>query len=187
MAINFPPITEEEIQSFFSDSDIVLAGKIEEQMSILAKVQERNTHSTSKVGPSQKNIQLYQLYNTLKHRYYSRVIDRSKSDPRSFYMLMKTKFKTRATLPAIMSFGGINYSGTDRFSKMLLHLQLCFAISSYDFSPINNILAEQITDVYRIHYNGKFEQQWNTFEAFFTLDEVNNKISKLLCQKDPAR
>lgn len=49
------------------------------------------------------NIQLYKIYNGLKHKYYLRVIDHSKKDPRSFYSLAKTKFKSKSPLPAIMT------------------------------------------------------------------------------------
>lgn len=121
-----------------------------------------NTTET-KLQLNQLNIALYELYNTLKHKYYNKILNEAPTDPRTFYRLMKSKLKLSSQLPATLVYDDTHLTGNCRYEAMLTHLKSCFVNSIFEFSPVSSTLAEQITDIYRGCYSSTYETHWENF------------------------
>lgn len=141
--------------------------KAYEKVAIIRRAAKNDFSSSPSLANKQKlkeaNVELMGVYNALKSKYYEKLIANLGDDAREFYSLMRTKRCSKASLPIIMTYNGVSYSGDARYEMICNHLSSCFTKSENEFPQDADEFDLFLSHIHRTNYSNEHEQIWNNY------------------------
>lgn len=141
----------------------------------------RNQDDEVTVDLATISIQLRQSYQLLKQKYYSNIVNSGFSQSCDFYRFVKSVRKPNQSLPSIMYFQDLTYTGRTRDERMAQSLFSNFKSSKSSFDESMDTVCSQLNDIYQEYYNDDYSHIWNDYQEIFefSTDEINHAIAEL--------
>lgn len=129
---------------------------------------------------------LYAIYNSLKTKYYAKILNENCTDTRRFYSLMRSKRKPIAKLPNLMSVNGRLLTGDARCVAMVTALSKIFEQRHSGFATDQAMAHDQLRELYTQNFNVANATKWPNFQIAFTMNEIEKALMEINPRKDPG-
>lgn len=116
-----------------------------------------------------------------------REINITRNDCRKFYQFVKSKKIAHTELPMTLLYKNQVYTDDLRIQQFCNHFESCFIKSTVALPAVYNDFIELAHDIYRSNYTPRYEQYWNDYINWFTLDEVVNQSTILMRKRTLVR